>query len=201
MSYSSRDALINDAIKKSGGSADPEYFGVAVTSLNNVYSDLRNRLSAEWNSKIADGIVEHQHGGLLTLPSDFKSARSVVFVDTEKPYEKPLEPSTGDRVARGLGRDSDQYPDEYRIHGLDMRLSPWNYGKYESGKFLIRLEYYFKFPYLVGTSADDLVLLQEAPNLLLYGLLSELFSYKRNENESAKFGSMYNEVMQTANVR
>jgi hypothetical protein len=120
--------------------------------------------------------------GTATLPPDYLEWRAVSSLITPNVALNPLTP---EGMTEKYPTTYGGIPAHFMVQDDSIQVLPTNTAQ-------IELIYYRKIPYLTETAPNDTHwLLQENPNLMLFGAMKYVEVYKRNMNGAQMFGGLY----------
>lgn len=141
------------------------------------------KLRVRQNEKRATAILD---AGFITLPSDWLEAKAIRLVVDGKPVRLELGTSEQlDQARRDASTVGTTKPYLYRFIGNQIEVAP-----YVSGEATMELEYYYKVPDLATN--DTNWLLQDWPDLYLYGALQHSAPYLRDDQRLQTWAGIYN---------
>jgi hypothetical protein len=129
------------------------------------------------------------------LPTGYKQARHFKLVDGEGGVPSDLEYQTPEALdvtnSRQFGGGSG-FPKYYTIVSNEIRIVPT-----PSAVYTLEILYY-KAPTALSSANQANLLLEENPDIYLYGSLIELWTYLRDDAESQKWGLMFGKAIEAA---
>jgi hypothetical protein len=180
--YTELQDAIADWLNRVGS---PELAARAPDFIKMAEARFNRKLRVRQNEKRASAILD---AGFITLPSDWLEAKALRLIIDGKPV--PLELGTPEQLDLAR-RDAAALPSGlrqpylYRFIGNQIEVSP-----YVSGEATMELEYYYKVPALDTNSTNWL--LQDWPDLYLYGALQHTAPYLRDDQRLQTWAGIYN---------
>lgn len=178
--YTELQDAIADWLNRVGS---PELAARAPDFIKMAEARFNRKLRVRQNEKRATAILD---AGFITLPSDWLEAKAIRLVVDGKPVRLELGTSEQlDQARRDVAVGGTTKPYLYRFIGNQIEVAP-----YVSGEATMELEYYYKVPALASNATNWL--LQDWPDLYLYGALQHSAPYLRDDQRLQTWAGIYN---------